>query len=106
MTDVLAGVWRAGTRFVNWYVVDGGDGLTLIDAGLKYLTWPGTWRFIAHAMRADIARPAPMPPAVPLVDGAVAVVPGQPVVTHAPGRTDGSCVLEFREHGVVFVGDL
>jgi glyoxylase-like metal-dependent hydrolase (beta-lactamase superfamily II) len=27
------------------------------------------------------------------------------VVTHVPGHTDGSCVLEFREHGVVFVGD-
>ena len=47
-----------------------------------------------------------MPPAVPLVDGAVAAVPGQPIVTHAPGHTDGSCVLEFRDHGVVFIGDL
>lgn len=27
-------------------------------------------------------------------------------MTHAPGHTDGSCVLEFRDHGVVFVGDL
>ena len=174
--QVVPGVWRAGTRFVNWYVVDGGHGLTLIDAGLpgyrrqlgsslaaigkqvsdvravvlthghidhigfadvlhdagaavhmhpddvtlarepktnktdskslKYLAWPGTIAFIAHAMRQDVTRPAPMPPAVPLVDGAVADVPGQPVVTHAPGHTDGSCVLEFREHGVVFVGDL
>jgi len=25
---------------------------------------------------------------------------------HTPGHTDGSCVLEFAEHGVVFVGDL
>jgi glyoxylase-like metal-dependent hydrolase (beta-lactamase superfamily II) len=177
VTQVVPGVWRAGTRFVNWYVVDGGaDGLTLVDAGLpgyrrqlapslaaigkqpadvkavvlthghidhigfadvladagatvhlhpddvslandpktnktdskslKYLTWPGTIAFIAHAMRNGVTRPAGMPPAVPLVDGTAADVPGQPVVTHAPGHTDGSCVLEFREHGVVFVGDL
>lgn len=177
VTEVVPGVWRAGTRFVNWYVVDGGAaGLTLIDAGLpgyrkhlddslraigrqvsdvkavvlthghidhigfadvlhdagatvhlhpddvalahdpssnktdskslKYLAWPGTLAFIAHALRSDVRRPAPMPAAVPLVDGAVADVPGQPVVTHAPGHTDGSCVLEFRNHGVVFVGDL
>jgi glyoxylase-like metal-dependent hydrolase (beta-lactamase superfamily II) len=73
---------------------------------LKYLAWPGTLMFIAHAVRQGVSRPAPMPAAVPLVDGSVADVPGQPVVTHAPGHTDGSCVLEFREHGVVFVGDL
>lgn len=177
VSEVAPGVWRAGTRFVNWYVVDGGaEGLTLIDAGLpgyrkqlapslaqigrapadvravvlthghidhigfadvlheagasvhlhpddvtlaneprtnetdskslKYLSWPGTLAFIAHALRHGVSRPAPMPPAVPLVDGAVSDVPGQPLVTHAPGHTDGSCVLEFREHGVVFVGDL
>ena len=176
VSQVVPGVWRAGTRFVNWYIVDGGDGLTLIDAGLpgyrkqlgpslasigrqvsdvravvlthghidhigfadvlhdagasvhmhpddvtlarepktnktdsksrKYLAWPGTLAFIAHAVRQGVSRPAPMPEPVPLADGAVADVPGQPLVTHAPGHTDGSCVLEFREHGVVFVGDL
>lgn len=47
-----------------------------------------------------------MPPSVPLEDGAVADVPGSPTVTHTPGHTAGSCVLEFREHGVTFVGDL
>src|SRR4051794_17240958 len=35
MEKVAPGVWRGGTRFVNWYAVDAGaDGLTLIDAGL------------------------------------------------------------------------
>jgi glyoxylase-like metal-dependent hydrolase (beta-lactamase superfamily II) len=38
VAKIRPGVWRAGTRFVNWYVVDGGAaGLTLVDAGFpKY----------------------------------------------------------------------
>ena len=35
MEQVAPGIWRGGTRYVNWYVVDAGaDGLTLVDAGL------------------------------------------------------------------------
>jgi glyoxylase-like metal-dependent hydrolase (beta-lactamase superfamily II) len=176
-TQVAPGVWQAGTRFVNWYVVDGGsDGLTVVDAGLPryagrldadlrdmgrsradvravvlthghvdhigfadvlaeqgaqvhlhpadqalaadprtnrtdasvlpYLRWPATLAFAAHAAAQGALRPRRMPPSVALQDGAVAAVPGRPVVTHVPGHTDGSCLLEFREHGVAFVGDL
>jgi glyoxylase-like metal-dependent hydrolase (beta-lactamase superfamily II) len=174
---VVPGVWRAGTRYVNWYVVDGGAaGLTVVDAGLPryreqlmptlaaierapsdvravvlthghidhigmaaalaesgatvhlhpadmplaaaprtntsqrpawhYLKWPASWAFAAHAVAQGVSKPDPMPDAAPLVDGATVEVPGSPSVTHVPGHTDGSCVLEFREHGVVFVGDL
>ena len=176
-TQVAPGVWRAGTRFVNWYVVDGGsDGLTVVDAGLPryagrldadlrdmgrtradvravvlthghvdhvgmagvlagagaqvhlhpadaglaadprtnetdasllpYLRWPATLAFAAHAVAQGALRPGRMPASVPLQDGAVVDVPGQPRVTHVPGHTDGSCLLEFGEHGVAFVGDL
>ena len=171
------GVWRAGTRFVNWYVVDGGnDGVTLVDAGLPgyrwqlegaiaaagfaradvqalvlthghidhvgmaaavaefgvavhlhpadaalaadprrnrtdssivpYLRFPPTVAFLAHCVAQGAVRPPPMPDSVALTDGQVLDVPGRPLVTHAPGHTDGSCVLEFRDHGVVLVGDL
>lgn len=35
VTEVAPGVWRAGTRLVNWYLVDGGsEGVTLVDAAL------------------------------------------------------------------------
>jgi glyoxylase-like metal-dependent hydrolase (beta-lactamase superfamily II) len=35
---IADGVYRCGTRFVNWYVVDDGGRLTVVDAGL-----PGYW---------------------------------------------------------------
>jgi glyoxylase-like metal-dependent hydrolase (beta-lactamase superfamily II) len=174
--QVAPGIWRAGTRYVNWYVVDGGaDGLTVIDAGfprysdhldaslqkmgrarkdvravvlthghidhigmaatlaksgatvhlhpadatlaarpkknkpektLPYLLFPATVAFVAHAIRSGATKPDEMPASVPLVDGGTANVPGQPLVRHVPGHTEGSCVLEFQEHGVTFVGDL
>lgn len=174
--EVASGVWRAGTRYVNFYVVDAGDGLTIVDAGLPkygkrldkalarigrtrgdiralmlthghidhigmaadlagegvtvhlhpadaplaadprtnqtdrslapYLRWPATAAFVGHCLLQSALRPPRMPPSIPLQDGAAADVPGRPIVTHAPGHTSGSCVLEFRDHDVVFVGDL
>ena len=177
VSEVATGVWRAGTAFVNWYVVDGGAaGLTVVDGGLPgyrgqldgvlrhigreradvraivlthghidhiglaselagdgvqvllhpadsrlaanprtnktdssllpYLRYPTTWAFLAHCVTQGAMRPPPMPESAPLVDADVLEVPGRPVVTHTPGHTDGSVVLDFREHGVVFVGDL
>lgn len=32
--EVAAGVYRFGTRRINWYVVEADDGLTVVDAGL------------------------------------------------------------------------
>jgi glyoxylase-like metal-dependent hydrolase (beta-lactamase superfamily II) len=177
VTKLGRGVWRAGTRYVNWYIVDGGSaGLTLVDAGLpgyerqlarslgeigrtpadvravvlthghvdhtgmacalaglgapvylhpaddglarrpasnrperslaRYLWYPAMGAFLAHAVTQGALRPPPMPDTAPITDGAGLDVPGQPVATHVPGHTDGSCVLEFAEHGVAFVGDL
>ena len=177
MEQVAPGVWRAGTRFVNWYVVeaDSGAGLTVVDGGLPryaarldrdlesigrsradvralvlthghidhtglaaslarsgttvhlhpadaalaadparnrpertmpYLLYPATLAFVAHAVASGATRPEPMPATVSLVDGAEVDAPGTPLVRHVPGHTEGSCVLEFREHGVVLLGDL
>jgi glyoxylase-like metal-dependent hydrolase (beta-lactamase superfamily II) len=176
VADVAPGVYRAGTKYVNWYIVDGGDGLTLIDAGLpgyrsqlhaslsdigrsvadvralvlthghidhvgmadvlaadgvdvylhpadaalasdykknktersaaRYLHWPGTWSFLAHCIAQGATKPRTMPATKTIDDARRLDVPGTPTVTHAPGHTDGSVVLEFEEHGVVFVGDL
>ena len=175
--QVAPGVWAAGTRYVNYYVVDGGAaGLTLVDAGFPgyarnlgatldaighsvsdvkaailthghvdhvgmmqpladagatiylheadaalaadprlnktdrpmwpYLRYPAIWAFVAHAMREGATKHRGAPALAPLRDGERLDVPGTPRVIHAPGHTAGSCVLEFGEHGVVFVGDL
>jgi glyoxylase-like metal-dependent hydrolase (beta-lactamase superfamily II) len=56
MTLVGEGVHRFGTRFVNWYVMEEGDRLTLVDAGL-----PGYAKQLDPALesigrtRADVA---------------------------------------------------
>lgn len=174
--EVAPGVWRAGTRYVNWYLVDDADGLTVVDCGLPgyrgqlagvlrqvgrqpsdvralvlthghidhvgsagaiadtgatvylhpadaalaadprknktdrpllpYLRWPATAAFVAHCVSQGVLRPDRMPPSEALTEGLLADVPGTPVVSHTPGHTDGSCVLEFPNHGVLFVGDL
>lgn len=174
---ISAGVWRAGTFFVNWYLIDSGQaGVTLVDAGLPgyhrqlvntlkrigrkpedvralvmthghidhvgmapvladwrvqlylhpedtelaknprsnktekspipYLRYPATSAFVAHAVVKGALRPRRMPSTHPLTEGEMSDIPGRPIVTHTPGHTDGSCVLEFRDHGVAFVGDL
>ncbi len=178
VSEVTKGVWRAGTRWVNWYVVDAGkEGCVVIDAGLPayhrhlarslmrvgkqprdvralvlthghidhvgmapyladlgipvflhpgdaalaanpksnqtekspilYLRYPAISGFAGHALINGALRPSrAMPATLPLHEGPQAALPGCPVVTHTPGHTDGSCVLEFKSHGVVFVGDL
>jgi glyoxylase-like metal-dependent hydrolase (beta-lactamase superfamily II) len=73
---------------------------------VAYLYWPAMAGFVAHAVASGALARVELPPTVDLVDSAIAQVPGRPVVTHVPGHTDGSCVLEFSDHGVVFVGDL
>jgi glyoxylase-like metal-dependent hydrolase (beta-lactamase superfamily II) len=93
VTEVATEVWRAGTRWVNWYL-------------LPYVHYPATLGFVVHAVANGARYPRRgMPATAPLVAGPNPQIPGCPVVTHTPGHTDGSCVIEFKSHGVVFVGD-
>lgn len=47
LIEVAPGVWRGGTRHVNWYLVDAGGGqFTLVDCGL-----PGYWRGLKQALQ-------------------------------------------------------
>jgi len=72
----------------------------------RYMHLPGTWAFLAHCIGQGATKPRTMPVTRELADGSTVDVPGRPRVLHVPGHTDGSVVLEFAEHGVVFVGDL
>lgn len=47
MKQIATGVWRGGTRYVNWYLLDTGDrGVVLVDAGL-----PGYRRTLEPELR-------------------------------------------------------
>jgi glyoxylase-like metal-dependent hydrolase (beta-lactamase superfamily II) len=43
--DVVAGVHRIGEYFVNWYLIEEGGRLTVVDAGL-----PASWRSLQDAL--------------------------------------------------------
>lgn len=45
--EVADGVYRFGTDRINWYVVEEGDALTVVDAGL-----PGHWEQLVAGVRA------------------------------------------------------
>jgi glyoxylase-like metal-dependent hydrolase (beta-lactamase superfamily II) len=51
MTRLAPGVWRAGSKLVNLYLIDDGTGLTVVDAGLPAF-WPGLLAAVADAGRA------------------------------------------------------
>jgi Metallo-beta-lactamase superfamily len=45
--EVADGIHRFGTRMVNWYLIERGDGLTLVDAGMR-----GYWPQLERAVGA------------------------------------------------------
>src|SRR5215218_2781743 len=51
--DVADGVHRIGEHFLNWYLVEEGGRLTVVDAGL-----PASWRSLLGAWKGLAARPA------------------------------------------------
>ena len=46
-TEVAKGVWRAGSAYVNWFLVEDAGRVTLVDAGA-----PGYWRQLDPALAA------------------------------------------------------
>ena len=45
VTEIAAGVHRLATRYENWYLLESGGRLTLLDAGL-----PGHWSDFCSAL--------------------------------------------------------
>src|ERR671915_367629 len=48
--EIADGIHRFGTRMVNWYLIDRGGRLTLVDAGMR-----GYWPQLTAALR-DLGR--------------------------------------------------
>ncbi len=45
IAEVAEGIHRIDDSYVNWYIVEGEDGLTVVDAGV-----PTSWRSLADAL--------------------------------------------------------
>src|SRR4051812_1596662 len=78
--DVGPGVHRIEDAYTNWYIVEGHDGLTIVDCGV-----PGSWASL-HSALSRLGRPA---------SDVQAVVP-----THGPFAPVGSAERARRELGV------
>jgi glyoxylase-like metal-dependent hydrolase (beta-lactamase superfamily II) len=50
--EIAPGVYRLGTRWINFYLVAEGTEFTLVDAG-----YPGYWKYLTAALDALGARP-------------------------------------------------
>lgn len=117
--EVAAGVHRLTKGIVNWYLIEDGGKLVLVDAGA-----PGDWdllvltvassararylrmyRTLFSLARRGAARMVPIRELSGFSDGEVLDVPGQPRVLHAPGHTDGTAALNLESRGVLFTGD-
>ena len=61
--DVAPGMHRAAESYVNWYLVEDGDRLTIVDAGV-----PSSWESLQDALRR-LGRPASSVEAVVLTHG-------------------------------------
>lgn len=44
LTEVAEGIHRIDDAYVNWYIVEGEEGLTVVDAGV-----PTSWRSLRRA---------------------------------------------------------
>lgn len=52
--DVAPGIHRIEDNYTNWYLVEGDDGITIIDAGVPQTSW----RLLQEALGALDRRPS------------------------------------------------
>jgi hypothetical protein len=109
--EVADGIHRFGTHMVNWYLIERGGRLTLVDAGMRrfppfrlYLR-PTAWPLLAHGLRNGLLATPDAAEVRTFGDGDALEVPGRPRVRHLPGHTRGNCALHLPDASVVFSGD-
>ncbi|WP_199538970.1 MBL fold metallo-hydrolase [Desertihabitans brevis] len=69
------------------------------------LRYPKALPGLASMVRAGALRVPPVTGVEPMSDGQQLPVPGEPLVVHTPGHTDGHCVLHVAEADALLVGD-
>lgn len=133
VSQIAPGVHRLASRYENWYVLEAGGRLTVLDAGLPR-QWPDfvtalarlghtpadvdavlitlpylrrRWYrvYMLHLLRNRVTRVPSIARLDELADGDVLDVPGSPRVVHAPGHTAGSCALFVEDRSLLFSGD-
>ena len=108
--EIADGIHRFGTGMVNWYLIERGGCLTLVDAGpgtrrfppFHLYLRPTAWPLLVHGLRNGLLA---TPEVRSYTDGEVLDVPGRPRARHLPGHTRGSCALHLPDASVVFSGD-
>jgi glyoxylase-like metal-dependent hydrolase (beta-lactamase superfamily II) len=71
----------------------------------SYLWRAAAVRLLAHFARNGGARIPPVAEVSTFEDGTALDVPGRPRALHTPGHTEGECILELSDRGVVLAGD-
>ena len=108
-SEIAPGVHRLAARYENWYLLEQGKRLTLLDTGL-----PGNWNAfvsalarLGHSLESidAVLSVAAVGALDEIADGEVLDVPGSPRVIHAPGHTAGSCALLLEDQSILFSGD-
>src|ERR671933_499578 len=118
--NVAEGVHRIEDAYTNWYLIEDGGRLTVVDAGV-----PTSWDSLQKALdelghsATDIDAallimvsllrnrafwPAPIADVCVYRDGALDV-PGSPRVIFSPGHTYGHCALHLPDRDVLLAGD-
>lgn len=69
------------------------------------LVHPGGWPILGRMVVAGALRVPGVTADAELTPGATLPLPGDPVVIHTPGHTNGSCVIQLPERRVLVTGD-
>ena len=109
--QVGRGIHRLTQGVANFYVIEEGSKLVLVDAERRrtmasYRLHAELYRTVWTLGRNRATRILPVAEVSSFADGEVIDVPGKPRAIHAPGHTPGSSALLFESSRVLMTGDV